>query len=265
MLGWTAAGWCGEGLASGWPSSREDGLHRAVGARADLQGAQAGPFQARRPERFGKPHDAQAGAEALFGMGAVLQDHLAEQIDRRPDGERLAQDALYGPVGVAAMAGRHVFRQGGVLSVTGAAHVDRDPGALEEDLDAARRGADFDAGAGMAIGHGVEVAVDIDVIVQADFAQAPLGQGIGLNRQSPEPRRVDLLEKLSASAADMAQGALIVERRQQLADGGVDFGQAVEPPMAQAAQEPALDDPHRRFDLGLSRGLRGLAGSTAVS
>src|SRR5271166_4658987 len=46
----------------------EDRPDRAVGARADLEGAQACGLQAPRSEGLGQAHDAEASAEALLGM-----------------------------------------------------------------------------------------------------------------------------------------------------------------------------------------------------
>ena len=48
----------------------EDRAHRAVGQRADLDGARGGGFEAIGAERAHQAHDAEAGAEALFGMRA---------------------------------------------------------------------------------------------------------------------------------------------------------------------------------------------------
>jgi hypothetical protein len=164
---------------------------------------------------------------------------------------RLADDPLDGPVGVTAMAGGHVLRRGGVLAVTGAAHVSGDPLALQEHLDGAQRHPHLDAGAGVAVGHGVEVAIDVDVVVEAHLAHPPLGQDVGLGRQGLQARGVDLLEQLAAGAADVPQDASIVELDQQLGDGGVDLGQAGEAPVAQPSQQPSLDDAHGGLDLGL--------------
>ena len=86
-----------------------------------------------------------------------------------------------------------------------------DPLSLQEHLNRPRRQAHLDAGAGVAIGDRVEVALDVDMIVEADLAHAPLSQGIGLGRQGHQPGGVDLLEQLTTGAADVTQDALIVE------------------------------------------------------
>ena len=55
----------------------EDRLDRAVGARADLEGAHGGRIEALLPVGSGEPDDAEAGAEALLGMWALIEDQLA--------------------------------------------------------------------------------------------------------------------------------------------------------------------------------------------
>ena len=51
----------------------EDGFDRAVGARADVDGALGGGFQTLGAEGAGQPDDAETGAKALFGMRALLR------------------------------------------------------------------------------------------------------------------------------------------------------------------------------------------------
>src|ERR1700730_7227821 len=60
-----------------------DGAPRTVGQGADLDCPRGGGFEAIGAERPHQPHDAEASAEALFGMGPALQDQLAER-GRRP-------------------------------------------------------------------------------------------------------------------------------------------------------------------------------------
>jgi hypothetical protein len=55
------------------------GTHRALGPRADLDRPRGGGFEAIGTEWPHQPHDAEAGAEALFGMGPALQDQLAQR------------------------------------------------------------------------------------------------------------------------------------------------------------------------------------------
>ena len=55
----------------------EDGAHRAVGQRADLDRPRGGGFEAIGAEWPHQAHDAEAGTEALLRVGPALQDQLA--------------------------------------------------------------------------------------------------------------------------------------------------------------------------------------------
>jgi len=112
----------------------EDGTDRAVGQRADLDGARSGGLQPCDTERPRQTQDAEAGSEALLGMRPPLQDEFAERRGCRTDEGGVPADTTDGPVGVTAMAGRHVVGGGGVLAVAARSHVHGDALALDEDL-----------------------------------------------------------------------------------------------------------------------------------
>ncbi len=126
-----------------------------------------------------------------------------------------------------------------------------DPLALDEDLHGARGETHLDFGAREAVGDAVEVASDIDVIVDADPAQAPFGKHVRLDRQRLERWSVELFQELPAGAPETADRPLLVEPQKQFADCRVQFGEAMEHTIAQTADEPALDDKHTTFHLGL--------------
>ena len=86
----------------------EDGADRAIGERADLDGACGGSFETCDAERSRQAQDAEAGSEALLGMGPLLQDKITERGGGRADEGSVPSDAADGPVGVTAVAGRHV-------------------------------------------------------------------------------------------------------------------------------------------------------------
>jgi hypothetical protein len=73
---------------------------------------------------------------------------------------------------------------------------------------------------------------------------------VGLDGQGLERWPVEFLEQLPARAAEPTDRPLLVEPFEQLANRRVEFGQAVEPSMAQPRQNPPLDDENRRLDLG---------------
>jgi hypothetical protein len=116
----------------------EDGFDRAVGARADVDGALGGSFQTLGAMGAGQPDDAQTGAETLFGMRSLFEDQFAERRRRRADQARVDADALDRPAGVSPVAGRHVLGDGRVLVIAARAHVHGDPVALQEDFDCPR-------------------------------------------------------------------------------------------------------------------------------
>jgi hypothetical protein len=68
----------------------------------------------------------------------------------------------------------------------------------------------LDLGASEAVGDGVIVGVDVDVIVDADPAHAPLAVFVRLSRQILQRRAIDLLEQLAAGDAEPAQGLAFV-------------------------------------------------------
>src|SRR5512147_1563945 len=129
-----------------------------------------------------------------------------------------------------------------------------DPLALQKELDGARRQPHLDLAAGEAIGNAVKMALDLDMVIDPYSAQAPFGEGIGLARQGLEVRPIEFLEQGAAGDPEAADRSLLIEEPQQLADRRIEFGQTVKAAMAQAAEQPALDDQHRRLNLGLVAG-----------
>ncbi len=75
-----------------------------------------------------------------------------------------------------------------------------------ENLDAADGQPRFDLGAGEAIGHGVIMRVDLDMVVDAGAVQAPLAIFVRLDRQRLQRPAVDLFEQLAAGDAETAEG-----------------------------------------------------------
>lgn len=63
----------------------EDRLHAGVGAGADLQAAGAGRLDAVSTIAAQQAQDAEAGTEALLGMGPALQDHRGQRRLTAPD------------------------------------------------------------------------------------------------------------------------------------------------------------------------------------
>src|SRR6202047_3325989 len=172
-----------------------------VGASADVDRPRGGGFEPLLPVGSGEPDDAETGAEALFGMRAFIEDQVAQRRGGRPDHGGILADALDGPAGVAPMTGCHVLRYGRVLVVAAHPLMRGDPLTLVENLDGAGSEAHLDLGADEAMRDAVVMRLDLDVIVDADPADPPLGAHVRGLRQGLECRPVDLLEQLAAGGA----------------------------------------------------------------
>ena len=90
--------------------------------------------------------------------------------------------AVAGPIG-----------HGGVPVIAAGSQMRGDPLALEKDLDDTRRQPDLDLAASEAVGHAVEVRLDLNVVIDANPTQPPFSEGIGLARQPLEMRPVEFL------------------------------------------------------------------------
>ena len=191
-------------------------------------------------------------------MWPAFQDLLAKRRGRRADLAGVVPDALDRPAGVAPVTGRHVLGNGRVLPVPACSQMNGDALALMENLDAAGGQPRLDLGPGEAVGDRIIVGVDVDVIVDADPAHAPLAVFVRLAGQRLERRAVDLLEQLAAGDAEPAQGLPFVELRHEFAERGVDVSEAGETSEApQPAEQPALDDQDGLLDLRLVARLPG--------
>src|SRR4051812_38741695 len=73
-------------------------------------------------------------------------------------------------------------------------------------------------------GHGVVMPVDIDVVVERDAPNAPLGVDEGLGRQRLEGWAVELGEHLGTADAEALHRPGI-QVYDELRDGGIEFGE----------------------------------------
>ena len=92
---------------------------------------------------------------------------------------------------------------------------------------------------------------ELDVVIDTNPADAPFGKAIGPRRQRVEVGPVELFEERAAGDTEPPDRAFVVELPQQLTDRCIEFGQTVEATVAQAAEQPSLDNQHRDFDLRL--------------
>ena len=173
-------------------------------------------------------------------MLALAKDHLDQGLAVGPGRLGLAQDTLVCPVCIAPMPARHVLGDGGVAVRPSLPAMQADALALVEDLDGVRRDADLHPLAQQTLGHGVEVLLDFDVVVDADARDVPLSVFVGCVRQSAKRRLVEPLEQLAPALADVPHDPA-VEVLEQLGDRLVELGEGEEFSVPQPCQDPALD------------------------
>ncbi len=125
-----------------------------------------------------------------------------------------------------------------------------------EHLDGARREADVDLLADQGVGHRVQEAARLDVVVEIDPSQPPLGEGVVLLRQRPQRRALDRLEQGAARGAEPAH-AVSVDTLHHRGDGGIALGQGEERLAPQPSQDVALGEANTGLDLGLVARLAG--------
>src|SRR5215471_5442319 len=197
-----------------------DGLQRA---RAYLERAAAGCFYALATVSLGQTGDADAGSEALLGVGLLAHDDVDQRRCAGTDRAGLALDALERPICKAPMARGHVLGKRTVLAaVWGNARVRRYTSFAVEHLDDRFRVAHPQFLAHQRIRHRVEVGLDLDVVVDAGPALLPLGEDVRLRGKMLEGGALHLLEQCATAGAEMARHA-IVDLRNEPADGFIEL------------------------------------------
>jgi hypothetical protein len=93
-----------------------------------------------------------------------------------------------------------------VTSLVVTAQVRGDALVLEEHLDNAAGEAHLDDCSGQLVGHGVVVALDLDVIVNVDLGESPRGELVGLLGQWSQRGLVELFEERRARALELLEG-----------------------------------------------------------
>src|SRR5438552_1339302 len=114
--------------------------------------------------------------------------------------------------------------------------------AAMEDLDGGRGAARVDVLVQERMRDGVVVPVDVDVVVDVDpRVDRPVADDEGLGREGMERGLIKLGEEL-ASTGSIDAHDLRVERLQEVADADVEGGEREEALVAEAGEDPALDD-----------------------
>jgi hypothetical protein len=163
---------------------------------------------------------------------------------------RPGDEPAWAPGQMSPMVGRHVRVVGAVATDRGTPGMACHPAATDEDLD--RRGRDADLGplADELIGHAVVVAVDLDVVVDADLGPLPGRELVWPIRQWPESRRIDREKDAAPAAFELSEGP-VVQPLESLSNGDVGFREREEGAVAQGREDPALGHLDSDLDLGL--------------
>ena len=98
------------------------------------------------------------------------------------------------------------------------------------------------------MGHGVVMAMDLDVIVDVDPGLLPLGVFVRVDGKWAQGRFIQLLKQGAPGARQFLEGP-VVERLEQRPDGAVQLGQGEALTVAQRGKNPSLYHLYR--DLGL--------------
>ncbi len=104
------------------------------------------------------------------------------------------------------------------------------------------------------MGHGVEGAIELDVVVEVHAGVLPLGQLEGIVGERSQRRSVDRVETLAPALSVSAHGPGI-EIFEQLGDATVQLAQREESLVADPGQDPAFHHLDGDLDLGLVAGF----------
>ena len=228
----------------------QDVVYMAVLAGADLQGQRARRFEPFFSVALGQRQQTKAGAIAVLRMPVFGHQPSYRFGRRRADTSPPVDQPLRCPFHLGAVGGGHVRRGRGEAADAAIADVAGDTLTTMEELDHRRGDARLDLLADQCLRHAVAVAFDLDVVVNVDLDGFEAGHLVALQRQRQQGRRVDFREGAGAAAWQLLE-RLVVEPREQRRHGLIDLVHAGELLMAQARHDPALDDLHRRFGLGL--------------
>lgn len=143
---------------------------------------------------FAQAQDAQAGAEAVLRMDSAFEDVGDNASGVRPRLLCPADQPLWSPFGMFAVALGHVLGLGGVAAFVQRAQVAGHALVGVEALDGLGREPYFELVLHQLVWHRVEVAIDLDVVVDMDAHFFPFGVDVGVFRQPLQGRLVEGLE-----------------------------------------------------------------------
>ena len=181
-------------------AGREDGLDGPVAQRADVQGAAAGGLQAFGGIGAQEPHESEAAAVALLGVGLAFEEPFDERGRVRSGLAAPGDEPRRCPFRMGAVGGGHVCAVGRVSAFPADPEVRGDPAVLVEDLHGLGRDPNVDLATAQRVGDAVERVRDLDVVVEVDPGLAPLRVLVALGRERLERWPVQILEPAAAAA-----------------------------------------------------------------
>ncbi len=128
----------------------------------------------------------------LFGMSAAVDDGLNESSRMGTGLVRTADESVGAPFRIFAMGRRHMLFEGGVPMGQIASDMAGHALSLSQDLDGVSGKPDVELLPSQFIGHAVVVIVDIDMIIDVDGGDLPLGVLVGFLHQG---QSVGLIEE----------------------------------------------------------------------
>src|SRR6202795_1274066 len=124
------------------------------------------------------------------------------------------------------------------------------PLSLVKDLDGGRCRSNFHAFLHQCVGHAVEVGVEGDVVVDVDAGVGPLAHVERLGGQRSQSVAFDRSEHTGTRSFALPEWSL-VQPLEQFANRIIQIPQAKKLLVAWGGKDPAFDDLHTNFDLGL--------------
>lgn len=227
----------------------ENRLHTFVGEGPQGLGPLTGGFESRVAILPAQAQHAQTGPVALFGMRAAVQDGGHDGRRRGAHGLGPVDQPGGRPVPIALVGQGQVRDHGGVAPLLSAADMARHPLAVVEALEGRGGEAHLELGADQGRRHAVVMPLHLEVPVNVDSGLSPLGIDIGFGGERLQRGPVHDVEDRSTAAGEFLEGAG-VQPRQARGDRSIEVGETEEGLMAQAGQNPPLDDLHADLNLG---------------
>jgi len=138
------------------------------------------------------------------------------------------------------------------------------PPATTEDLHRVRAQSDLAVLTGELIGNAVVMAVDLEVVIDADLRHLPGGELVESIRKRLQRRPVQALEQAATASRQLLEGA-VIEPGESFGDDRIRLGDREEGEVADAGQDPALGHQHPGLDLGLVSGLARAGGDDGTA